>query len=214
MNIVQESFKRLYPDKELSRDCILEYSGKFSDFNGNIRVSPFKIIISMSKKWKNVDPEIRIGLIQELMCKVFKTRKLRTMNIDLYHNFIKNLHLSVAKTESDPLLLESFNGMNELFFMHGIELPNLKWGSKNFRVLGTYEYQTDTITISSALRNADHKLLDYVMYHEMLHKKFKYSHNNGKSYHHTSEFRSWERKYPDWQEMENKLKKLSRWTLC
>ncbi len=214
MNIVQESFKRLYPNKELSRECIIEYSGKFSDFNGNIRVSPWKITVSMSKKWKDVDPEITIGLIQELICKVFKTRKIRTMNIDLYHNFIKNLHLSVSKTKTDPILLDSFNSMNELFFMHGIELTNLEWGSKNFQVLGTYEYQSDTITISSALKDVDHKLLDYVMYHEMLHKKFKYSNKNGKSYHHTSEFKKWERKYPNWEEMESRLKRLNKWGLC
>ena len=85
--------------------------------------------------------------------------------------------------------------MNEQYFFETMEVPNLRFGKHSTRQLGLYEYGTDTITISSVLRNAPESILDYVMYHEMLHKKFKYSHSGGRSHHHTAEFRQAEAKY-------------------
>jgi len=206
MNIIQESFKRLYPDRELDYEARIKYSNKFKPFNANIKLISNKITLNLSKKWKTIDREIKIGLIQELLIKLFKT-KTHTPNMDMYNTFIKKLHRFVPKTYSDPILEASFNRINETHFSSLLEKPNLKFGQKTFSKLGSYEYASDTITISSALEH-DFELIDYVMYHELLHKKHQFNTKNGRNYHHTKLFRQKEKEFPNSNLMEKRLKRL------
>ena len=160
----------------------------------------------MSKKWKSVSKEIQIGLVQELLVKVTKN-KARTNNMDLYNIFIKKAGPAAPKTKTDEFLGESFDRVNEKYFYGMIEKPNLAWHDSSRR-LGSYEYGSDTISITSVLRDADVDLLDYVMYHEMLHKKYKFVNKNGRNYHHTSHFKKKEREFENQREIEKKLKSL------
>jgi len=79
----------------------------------------------------------------------------------------------------------------------------------SMRRLGSYEYGTDIISMSKVLDH-DEDLIDYVMYHEMLHKKHKFHNKNGRSHHHTREFKEMERKFENSEEMERKIKNLVR----
>ena len=202
MSIIKDAFKRLYPDKEFNYNEKLKYSAKFSDYNANVKYTGKKLEFGLSKKWKNVSKEIQIGLIQSLLNKVFNT-KINTTNIDLYNIFIKRVHYTVEKTKSDPILEDSFNRVNRKYFYELIEKPNLKFGKNSFSKLGSYEYGSDTIVISNIFKN-EPELLDYIMYHELLHKKHKFQNKNGRSYHHTAEFRKKEKQFED-PEIEKKL---------
>ncbi len=206
MNIIQESFERLYPGKEFDYDTRINYSGKFKPFNANVRFTTTRITLNLSKKWKGIDKEIQIGLIQELLVKLFKSKK-HTKNMDMYTTFIKKLHHFVPKTESDPTLESSFNRINDKYFSGLIEMPNLKFGKNSFTKLGSYSYASDTVTISSALKQ-DYELLDYVMHHELLHKKHQFSSKNGRSYHHTALFRKKEKEFENADLMEKRLGRL------
>ncbi|MBU90638.1 hypothetical protein CMO94_03770 [Candidatus Woesearchaeota archaeon] len=139
--------------------------------------------------------------------KVFKDKR-KTTNIDLYNSFMKNLHISIPKINNDPVLEESFNKINEKYFFGLIEKPNLT-RHNSIRRLGSYEYGTDTISISEVLLS-DKNLLDYVMYHEILHKKHKFYEKNGRTFHHTKEFRRMERSFEGSGEMEDRIKRLMR----
>jgi predicted metal-dependent hydrolase len=206
MNIIEESFRRLYPEKNFTYYSSIKYNGKFRPFNSNIKLRGNNITLNLSRNWKDIDDEIKIGLVQELLIKLFKSKK-HTKNMDMYNSFIKNLHNFVPKTQSDPLLENSFNRVNEKYFSGTIEKPNLRFGSRSFSKLGSYEYATDTIMLSSVLKD-DFELLDYVMYHEMLHKRHKFSSKNGRNYHHTSDFREKEKQFINADLMERRLKRL------
>jgi hypothetical protein len=209
MDMIQEAFKGIYPEKELDYDCSIKYSRRFKGYNANVKIDKWKkrLTFNLSRQWKEVSRDIRIGLLQELMVKIFKKRA-KTLNMEFYNNFLKNVHIAVPKTKTHPVLRESFDRINERFFNGMIEVPNLELGSASISKLGSYEYGTDTISISRML--ADRlELLDYVMYHEMLHKKYKFNSKNGRSYHHTSEFRKKEKSYPDSAEIEKKLNSLA-----
>jgi hypothetical protein len=74
-----------------------------------------------------------------------------------------------------------------------MEIPNLEWGSNSKRKLGSYDYHTDTISISTIFLDSEQELLDYLIYHEMLHKKLKFNSKNNRSYHHTKKFKAKEK---------------------
>jgi hypothetical protein len=208
MDLAQEAFSQLYPGIESSREMTVSYSAKFSSYNASVRYTRDRMHFSLSRKWKDVSPEIQIGLLQSLMLKAFKA-KGTTMNIDLYNIFMKKLASTAPKTEHEPMLIESFIRVNDKYFGGLLEMPNLVFGELSFRKLGSYAFATDTVTISPALK-VDEELLDYVVYHELLHKKLKYAVNNGRHRHHTREFREQERAFDNASDVERRLGRLSR----
>jgi hypothetical protein len=204
MDLLTESFKGLYPEKEPTKNMHIKYSGRFSDYNANVRYTSTDMTFSVSKTWRGINKDIKMGLIQTLMNKVFKT-KIKTLNIDMYNIFLKKVHIAVPVDFSEPLLKEIFDEVNIEYFNAGIEDCNLKWGRQAKSKFGCYTYGKDMITINPILEdNLD--LLKYVMYHEMLHKKFKFnSSQTGRSMHHTREFREWEKRYPNSEMIEKQL---------
>lgn len=207
MNIIEKAYRQLFPEKEFNYNTRLKYSGKFNDYGANIRVARFLIEVKLSKKWYRVSNEIKIGLIQELLVKIFKAKK-QTTYMDLYNTFIKKLASVTPKTEMNVDMLNSFNRVNQKYFDDFIEVPNLRWGYPSTSRLGSYDFKTDTITISSVLEN-ETELLDYVMYHEMLHKKHKFKANQGRNLFHSSKFRKEEKQFECAEKIEKKLKRLS-----
>ncbi|MFH1848885.1 MAG: hypothetical protein ABH879_01735 [archaeon] len=207
MDIVREAYEELFSE-EYHYSHKIRFSRKFKDFNANVRYSANHLDFRLSYKWKTVSRDIVIGLLQTLLLKVRKSRK-HTTKTELYNLFMKNIHIAAPKTDIDPVLLESFNRVNETYFYGLADTPNLVWGQRSRRKLGSYEYGSDTITISRILENAG-PVLDYVMYHEILHKKHKFRTTSGRSYHHTREFRKDEKKFERWEEAEAQLKNLCR----
>lgn len=203
-NLIEESYKLLYPEKEWKYFPELSYSGRFKDYNANARLTGNRIEFRLCKKWRKVSREIQIGLIQELMLRIFKDKRKSTY-VDLYNGFVKNLHLAVPKTESHPILEESFNRVNEKYFYGLIEQPNLIWGFPSKSHLGSYDYKRDTIKISKVFTKLEMDMLDFVMYHEILHKKQKFQNKLGSNRYHTSEFRRKEREFENYEEIDKKL---------
>lgn len=218
MNLIQESYQRLFPEEEFLYLTKLEYNRRLAEFNANIRLSRNIIEVNLNLQWKDIDNEIKIGLIQQLLLKIFKKR-ISTPNTELYTNFIKNVDTLATKTKSDPRLTFSFQKVNEMFFSNCLEQANLRWGQKSFRKLASYNFHTDTITISTLFFDAREEVLNYLMYHELLHKHHKFKMKNGRSAYHTQEFKNAEKLYPHYKEIEKEInsmiksKRRKRWSL-
>ncbi len=208
MSLAEEAFKSLYPEKEFKYDSEIKYSSKFSDYNANVRRYGNVITFGLSRKWKLISREIVVGLLQDLMVRLFKDKR-KTLNIDLYNNFVRSIHLSVPKTESDPILKESFDRVNAKYFLGNAELANLRWGNYSRRKLASYNYHTDTITVSRCFQNARHELVDYLIFHELLHKQLKFK-GSGRTLHHSKEFRELERSFEGHEGLEKELNKIVR----
>ena len=208
MSIIKDAFEDLFPEKNIEEfNFRVNYNDRFKPYNANVKYTRDSFAFNLSKKWKRVSREIQIGLLQELLLKVFREKK-KTFNIDLYNNFMKKIHIAVPKTRIDSFLEKSFDRVNEKYFLGIIEKPNLVWHS-SIRRLGSYEYGSDAISISKVLEN-DESALDYVMHHEMLHKKLKFDSSNGSCRHHTKAFRELERKFENSHELEERLKSIAR----
>ena len=211
--LAEEAFRELFPEKELPH-LRITYSGKFKSYNANIRYRGNNFTFGLARDWKDVDDVIVKGLLQHLLLRVFRSRVSRsrngqtheTLSIELYNAFMRHLHKSVKKDKSDPILDLSFARMNDRFLEGSLEIANLEWGSYSKALLGNYNYHTDTIRISQHFREGPQELLDYIMYHEMLHKKLKFTNSGSSCRHHTSEFREWERRYPNIKTMDAQIR--------
>ncbi len=206
MGMAEDAFYGLWDDKPLEYDFSITYSGRFKGYNANIRQCGRKVIFSLSKNWRPISRDIKMGLLQELLAKLLGGKKI-TSNIDLYHIFMKKVHIAVPKTDIDPELEKSFDRVNSMFFSGMMEKPNLKWNQSTTK-LGSYDYGSDAITITTMLEGEDTEMMDYVMYHEMLHKKHKFSSKGGKLRYHTKEFRTSERGFPNSEMIERNLRTL------
>ncbi|MBN2459142.1 M48 family metallopeptidase [Candidatus Woesearchaeota archaeon] len=204
MNLAERAFFELFPEKKLSKAMGIKYSRAFNAYNANARYTALSMTFRLSYDWKKVSDEIKIGLIQHLLVKIYKEKK-NTINMDLYENFIRKIGDYSEVTQADPLLEQSFTRVNDKYFNGFLPKPNLRWGSQSFSKLGCYEYGSNTVTISSIFNPENSKgkaddekakeLLDYIMYHELLHKKHKFKSKNGKNYHHTRKFRQQEKAF-------------------
>lgn len=205
MDIGRIAYVRLYGREPLQRITV-RYHGGFKDFNANVRMNQRQVVFSLSKKFESLEDEIKIGVIQHLLNKLFKTR-VETDEQDLYSGFLKRMSDFAPVTQSDPVLGESFDRVNKEYFADMMSRPNLTWGSRSKRLLGTYTYATDTIMISAVLQDSPTDLLDYVMHHEMLHKKHKFSCKSGRTHSHTPAFKRDEAKF----KVKNAETMLQRW---
>ena len=70
---------------------------------------------------------------------------------ELYNIFMRNIHVSIPKTKTDPILEDSINRVNEKYLFGLIEKPNLTWNYST-TTIGYYEYGSDTINISKVLK--------------------------------------------------------------
>ena len=200
-NLIKKAYFDLFQNNS-KFEFNLTYSGRFSKYNAKVTMSFAKINFYLSKSWKEIDENIQIGLIQDLLRKLFKSKKT-TDNINLYHNFIKSLDKYDLGSYEDIILKNSFEKINKKFFNSKLDMPHLKWGKRNLTKLGSYNFHTNTLMISNIFKS-DNDLLDYVMYHELLHKSMKYDHNKTNNRFHTSEFRRREKSFSN-EDYEKKI---------
>lgn len=209
MNLIEEAYQRLFPNHSFSYLTTVRYSRQLGDFNSTIRRQGNIITVHLNVLWKYVDEEIVLGLIQHLLGKIFREKR-STPNMELYHNFVKNIPSFTPKTKNDPLLLDSFVRVNEQYFSGLLERPNLEWGSPSRRKLAHYNFHTDTITVSTLFQEARAEVLDYLMYHELLHKHHQFQHRNGRSSFHSHAFKIDEKRYEHYQEMEREITAITQ----
>jgi hypothetical protein len=108
---------------------------------------------------------------------------------------------------------QSFDRVNERYFGYSMARPRLTW-SRSFtgRKFGHYDWILDTVMVSRTLdqQAVPSYVVDFIVYHELLHKKHGLSWSNGRGYAHTAEFYREERQFEKYQESEETLERLAR----
>ena len=210
-NLVEKSFNLLFTGRKFPYAASIKYSGHFKDYGAAIALRGNMLTLKLSSLWRDVSEEIKIGLIQSLLLRLFKRKygitkkhQINSFHIDLYSSFVRNLHKTIPKEMVNPLLKESFDRVDEKYFYSMIEMPNLVIADYSSTKFGSYDFKTDTLSISQSIVN-DHDLLDYVMYHEMLHKKHSFRQGLGKNSYHTADFRKAEKDFENSEELERRL---------
>lgn len=110
-------------------------------------------------------------------------------------------------------LAESFGRVNAKYFAGTIARPKLTW-SRSFtgRKFGHYDTVKDWVMVSSTLDRPSVPafVVDFLMYHELLHKKHGIRWVNERGHAHTRDFYEEERQFEGYQEAEDWLTKLAR----
>lgn len=179
------------------------------------RASRGALLLSASEGFIAATPDVLEALIcSALVRKEEYTRVVRAFgDSDEYARVLQALEM---KEPPDGLstrgkvfdLDEIFERVNDEYFAGRMPRPRLTWNrTLTRRKLGHYQPATDTVMISISL---DHPrvpayILDYVMYHELLHKHLGIQEINGRRYAHTKAFKDEERKFCRYVEAEKFL---------
>ena len=108
---------------------------------------------------------------------------------------------------------EIFAALNREYFSDSISKPVLTWSAKKtFRILGHHDATHDHITISKSLdsRDTPQYVVEYVVFHEMLHIHHPTRHLNGRRYNHTPAFKRDEQKFAHFEEAEKWIERNVR----
>ena len=106
---------------------------------------------------------------------------------------------------------ELFDGLNQRFFDGQLARPVLSWSRRaSRRSLGYYDPAHNSIAISKLFDSVaiPRFLVDYILYHEMLHLKYPAEHRSVRRCVHTKQFKAEERKFPRYTEATELLKNI------
>ncbi|MCB9637463.1 MAG: hypothetical protein H6728_09975 [Myxococcales bacterium] len=110
-------------------------------------------------------------------------------------------------------LCESFERVNQTFFESQFQPPHLRWSQQpTTRIFGHYLSSHDQVMISTSLDDprVPRYVFDFVMFHELLHKKHGAFYQHGRRIVHSADFLREERTYPHYNEAELFLSEWAR----
>ena len=147
----------------------------------------------------------------------FKQEIMQAMLSDPYQEILTELELLGGITERTAGaaydLEESFQRVNADYFQGAMIRPRLTW-SQTFtcRKFGHYDRIHDTVMVSSTLdqQNIPEYVVDFIMYHELLHKELGVVWNNGRRAVHTAKFRQAEQRFKKYRQAKAVLEKLAK----
>lgn len=106
-------------------------------------------------------------------------------------------------------LEEIFEAHNHAFFEGKLKVSKLGWSiTRSTSILGHYDPAHDTITISRLLDSpqSPRLLVEYVLFHEMLHLRYPVSQNHHRRVIHSAEFHAAEKRFPGYRQAQSLLR--------
>lgn len=139
-----------------------------------------------------------------------QTEDYRRISVSLQSGNQTNLRSYLGQNHD---LLNLFNKLNKEYFHQQLDQPRIMWSARRSkRRLGYYDPQSDTITINRRFDSQDTPqiLVEYILYHEMLHKSLGIREVNGRRYAHTNVFKKAEKRFKDYQRAEKLIKQSNQ----
>ena len=217
-------FQRLGFDRPMPKFRVSYFP--YAGLRSKIRLRGNVIEATISDLLLDARPLVLEGLAEILLCKLFRRRPSREAR-DCYAAFAQHSDITrrieeVRRCRGGKMmrpargrffnLLEIFEHLNRRFFQGKIRVRLLGWSPLRSRtVLGHYDFAHSSITISRWLDSAStpRYLVEYVVFHEMLHAVYPVGHNGHRRVVHSAEFRAAERKFPEYEQARRKLRQLS-----
>lgn len=224
-NFYENAFRSLNGKYEINEISVEYYS--YIGINHTIRLRNGAIFVRISDIFEDAPAEVHASLARILVSKLLRKKVPPAAN-EIYNQYASKKEIRarafenkrqkgrkvITTSKGDVYDLEEiFRQMNDLYFDSKIKKPTLTWSARGtFRRLGHHDAAHDTIVISKSLddRKVPRYVVEYVVFHEMLHIFHPAKLQNGRRYHHTPEFRRDERKFAFYKESEKWIENNSR----
>lgn len=192
-----------------------------------IRIRDGKVFVRLSDLTKDAPEIVHRALALILVAKLLR-RKIPAQANQIYRGYTvepNTVEKSNNKRRADGRkivtseagkvydLKQLFALVNQTYFGDAMRAPILTWSTqKTFRIFGHHDALHDTIVISQTLDDArvPQFVVEFVLYHELLHIKHPTSVVNGRRQIHTRAFKLDEQKFARFDEAEKWLEKLAR----
>ena len=223
LQIFQETYSELRPGSSVP-ELTVEFFA-FANVNNTIRLREGRLLVRLSDLLEGAPDRVLRAIAHILLAKMYRQPidrgyAARYRKYVGSHDIVRKAHL-VRQMRGRKLLrsprghfydLEAvFEDLNTRFF-HGIMArPRLSWSqTKTRRILGHYDPAHNAIIIS---RIFDHPavpryVLDYIVYHEMLHLKHPVKLRGSRRCVHSPEFHAEEKLFPRAAQANAFLKRL------
>ena len=187
--------------------------------NHTIRVRDGAIFVRIAEICREMSPSAQKALAFILVAKLLR-KKVPAQAREIYTQFIKTQEMRDKATVHKKIhgrkiigsaqgktynLEEIFVRLNRDYFKNTIAEPTLTWSAKKtFRILGHHDAAHETIVVSKSLddRSVPKYVVEFVVFHEMLHIFHPTEHKNGRRYNHTPQFRRNEKKFAYFEQAE------------
>jgi hypothetical protein len=188
--------------------------------NHTIRVREGRVFVRIAEICRDLSSEAQKALAFILVAKLYR-KKVPARALEIYRDSIKNPSMRQIAVENKRArgrkiittakgdfydLEEIFAHLNQIYFDGTIPAPVLTWSPrKTFRILGHHDAAHETIVVSRSLdaRAVPKHVVEFVVYHEMLHIFHPTVHRSGRRYNHTPDFRRDERQFAYFEEAES-----------
>ena len=170
--------------------------------------APPKVIDALINIFLNIQTEAQKKQVQAYI----KTSSFQELARSLNGG---SAEVRAAPTREDNYynLDEVFARVNQAYFNNHIKVPHLIWSKRlTRRKYGHYQPNEDILLISRTLDapSIPTYFIDFIMYHELLHKALGAKVVNGKRYSHTPEFRQAEKQYKEYPQAQEYMKQLTQ----
>lgn len=225
----EEAFKIFDAKQKMSEISVSFY--KYIGINHTIRVRNGIVFVRIADICRemplNEQKALAFILVAKLLRKrvPFEARKI-------YSNYIKQQEIQTKakenrKTHGRKIITSAkgdfydldgiFEKINQIYFKNSIPKPVLSWSTRRtYRILGHHDSAHETIIISKSLddQKVPKYVVEYIVFHEMLHIFHPTIHQNGRRFNHTPAFRRDEKKFLYFTEaeewIERNVKNLKR----
>ncbi|MGA2099837.1 MAG: M48 family peptidase [Candidatus Sulfotelmatobacter sp.] len=223
LEIFQETLSELRPGTSLP-ELKIEFFA-FANINNTIRLRNGKLLVRLSDLLEGAPESVLRAIAHILLAKMYRQpinrgESARYRKYVASHEIVRKAHL-VRQMRGRKRLRPArghfydldtvFEDLNARFFHGLMARPRMSWSqSKTRRILGHYDPAHNAIIIS---RVFDHfavprYVLEYIVYHEMLHLKHPVKLRGSRRCVHSTEFQAEERLFPQVNEANAFLKRL------
>ena len=197
----------------------------FAGLRSTICLRKGQLEVYLSDVLQDAPPLVLEALAEILLCKVYRRRASRearecylayVLRPGVRHRIDQARRQRGNKRLLPPRgrwhnLEEIFQRLNQQFFKGELSVSRLGWSLQKSRsTLGHYDAGHGMIVINRALDSpqAPVHLVEYLVFHEMLHMRFPVERNGHRRVVHSREFRKAEREFPKFEEARKSLKQF------
>lgn len=223
LEIFQETYSELRPGSSLPALRIEFFA--FANVNNTIRLRNGRLLVRLSDLLEGAPDTVLRAIAHILLAKMYRRpidrgRAARYRKYVASHEIVRKAHL-VRQIRGRKRLRPArghfydldaiFEELNTRFFHGLMARPRMSWSqTKTRRILGHYDPAHNAIVISRIFDHAamPRFVLEYIVYHEMLHLKHPVKLRGSRRCVHSAEFQEEEKLFPRAAEANTFLKRL------